>query len=271
MRVIEQFTGEFCKDVVPTEAASRELLLEKPLPSQITYLAVPWATLLNESRFGEFRPCHTDGGFTICQHVRYEAIVSTLVECGISVLFTPHVCRKHTEIKVIPYPHVVAHALQPQEKEYLYSFIGFESHPVRREIFKLPKADGACIVERPCWHFAFANRRNRCEREYFDVLAKSRFSLCPRGTGASTIRFWESLQAGAIPVVISDAMQLPEGHDWHRTVIRLAERDVGRVDETIKSIPSGVEEELRRNCLEAYRKYSGQKLVAPIFNYFTSL
>ena len=39
-------------------------------------------------------------------------------------------------------------------------------------------------------------------RRYNQLLSDSVFSLCPEGAGPNTLRLWESLAVGAIPVVI---------------------------------------------------------------------
>ena len=45
---------------------------------------------------------------------------------------------------------------------------------------------------------------------------RSRFVLCPRGKGTSSIRLCETLAAGHVPVIISDAWVAPHGPDWER-------------------------------------------------------
>jgi hypothetical protein len=39
---------------------------------------------------------------------------------------------------------------------------------------------------------------------YNTILSDSKFSLCPEGAGPNTLRFWESIAVGSIPVVFSD-------------------------------------------------------------------
>jgi hypothetical protein len=41
---------------------------------------------------------------------------------------------------------------------------------------------------------------------YWAMLANYTFSLCPPGFGTDTHRFWEALNAGAIPIVISSPL-----------------------------------------------------------------
>lgn len=47
-------------------------------------------------------------------------------------------------------------------------------------------------------------------RSYNEMLSDSVFSLCPEGAGPNTIRFWESLAVGAIPVVLADKWIEPD-------------------------------------------------------------
>ena len=47
-------------------------------------------------------------------------------------------------------------------------------------------------------------------QEYAEVLAKTVFSLCPSGSGPNSIRFWESLRHGCIPVLLSDTWRAPQ-------------------------------------------------------------
>jgi len=71
-------------------------------------------------------------------------------------------------------------------------------------------------------------------RKYNELLSASLFSLCPSGSGPNSIRFWESLAAGAIPVLLSDHCALPDieriapalTRDWQDAVIIHSEADL---------------------------------------------
>ena len=45
--------------------------------------------------------------------------------------------------------------------------------------------------------------------EFVDIMAQSVATLCPRGFGVQSIRFYETLSAGRIPILISDHYVLP--------------------------------------------------------------
>jgi len=66
---------------------------------------------------------------------------------------------------------------------------------------------------------------------YNQTLSDSVFSLCPEGAGPNTLRLWESLAVGAIPVVIVDGWQWPEppgeGLSWEDCVLRVGRDEMG--------------------------------------------
>jgi FkbM family methyltransferase len=258
----------FQKDSVTTEKNAYELLQKNPLPCTCNYIAVPWAVLINTNRLKQLPSRQFNGGCTVCQHIQFEKIIPTLKKMGIQTLFTPHVCKgkKYEGISVLPFPHYAVNGIEPAVvKDIWYSFIGFDTHKTRRIIFNMPNEKNVYIKERTSWHFSTDKKRQEQEKqEYQDILARSRFSLCPRGTGASTLRFWESLQAGAIPVLIADDMALPEGVNWSECIIQIPENEVSKIKEIISTISLERENEMRSNCLRAYEEFSGQNFISPI-------
>jgi len=45
---------------------------------------------------------------------------------------------------------------------------------------------------------------------YNRVLSDSKFSLCPEGAGPNTLRFWESIAVGSVPVLFNRLLDFPE-------------------------------------------------------------
>jgi hypothetical protein len=66
------------------------------------------------------------------------------------------------------------------------------------------------------------------ETEYADLLRRTKFVLCPRGYGTGTFRMFETMQAGRVPVIISDAYVMPAGIDWDSCSLSIPE---SRIDE----------------------------------------
>jgi len=43
-------------------------------------------------------------------------------------------------------------------------------------------------------------------RDFYNKVSKSKFTICPRGNGIDTFRFWDSIYLGAIPIVVKEAV-----------------------------------------------------------------
>ena len=48
---------------------------------------------------------------------------------------------------------------------------------------------------------------------YNRILSDSNLSLCPEGAGVNTLRFWESIAVGSVPVLFSRSLKFPESFD----------------------------------------------------------
>lgn len=262
----------FNEEAIKTEQTAYKLLKNKPIQKNINYLVVPWSVLINKKELHKAPQIKLDGGFTICQHIDYEKIIPILKKIGINVLFTPHVTKKYEGITVLPFPHLAVNAPLPDEhKDIFYSFIGANTHWTRKEIFNLKHPLDCVVKERNEWHF-YLRKKERLQqdidaKEYKDVLARSTFSLCPRGTGASTLRFWESLKAGAIPVLISDNMQLP-AYNWKECIIKISEKKVKDLNKILKKINKQTLQLMAQKCLEAYKNFSEENFVKCIREFY---
>lgn len=109
-------------------------------------------------------------------------------------------------------------------RDLLFSFIGSPSHKCRRRLFELRHPD-AVIEEVSGFTFYdpsspdFELRRQR----FRSVMSRSRFVLCPRGKGVSSIRLYEAIAHGCVPVIVSDDWVPPSGPEWGSFSIRWPE------------------------------------------------
>ncbi len=115
--------------------------------------------------------------------------------------------------------------------DLLYSFVGSRSDPVRRPILRLthPRA-----VLEDSSGFVFYDRSDpvafdQRKAHYRRTLLRSKFVLCPRGAGTSSIRLFETLAAGRVPVLISDQWMPPAGPDWNNISFRVRESEAAAV------------------------------------------
>ena len=68
------------------------------------------------------------------------------------------------------------------------------------------------------------NHEHINKTEYYnEVLLKSIFTLAPSGTGPNSIRFWEALGAGSIPVLLADTLELPKHDLWDEAILTIHE------------------------------------------------
>ncbi|HLX33023.1 MAG TPA: exostosin family protein [Gaiellaceae bacterium] len=137
------------------------------------------------------------------------------------------------------YPRLVTNTRPAREKtpDLLFSFQGRRAGRVRGRVLALshPRA----IVEDSSALDFFGEPTAAIEdarRRYLDVVGRSKFVLCPRGAGAASIRLFETLAAGRVPVVISDDWVPPAGIDWDTCSVRLRERDVTEVAARLEAL-----------------------------------
>lgn len=124
----------------------------------------------------------------------------------------------------------------PKTGELFFSFLGRESHKIRGQLFRHNFRRSDVIIENTSC-FNYFNRREP-DREtfidrYLDICMKSRFVLCPRGLGTSSIRLFEAMQMGLTPVIISDQWIPQVGPDWESFSIRVKENQIQHLPEIL--------------------------------------
>jgi len=100
---------------------------------------------------------------------------------------------------------------------------------------------------------------------YNEVLSNSIFSLCPSGAGPNSLRLWESMAVGSIPVILSDQYELPlldsiPGMNqamWNDAVIMHPENNIQTLEQSLRAIPMSRLAEMQSNCLNIYRAIEG--------------
>lgn len=231
------------------------------------YFAFPWATYIdnkwkNDRSLNELLDSYTPDPsktyFTVCQHWRFREYIEVFKRIRIQYLFSPHCSTgddKYEDITILPLS-LFPTQRSPREKisniltrPILASFIG-QYNPkiymtdVRTRLFDGFAQHADCIVkQRKEWHYQGAvyrgdmNGSADAEEEYRTTLCDSKFSLCPSGCGPNTIRIWESLQCGSIPVLLADTLILPPcNRAWKDCCIFWKETDIEGLYEHLKNI-----------------------------------
>jgi hypothetical protein len=121
----------------------------------------------------------------------------------------------------------------------LFSFIGScENAPIRERLKLLPSSRSIIL------DIFRANNRANSEgnlealkvmlRQYISLCRRSRFVLCPRGVGVSTMRLFESMAMARSPVILSDEWVPLPNVPWEQFSIRVSESDWAKIPEILK-------------------------------------
>ena len=149
-----------------------------------------------------------------------------------------------------------------QDRDVFVSFTGaFMPHyisNVRQKLQTLSGLPGYHVKIKDQWHFndvvykyqvktdqEYKNSDNLKQTvQYNELMSKSVFSLCPSGAGPNSLRFWECLANGSIPVVLADTLEFPNlqalfpqlPFQWQDAVVFHAEKDLQSLDARLRAL-----------------------------------
>ena len=228
--------------------------------------------------------------YTCCQHIYFHRLIPLFKALNITTIYA---CHKTKDVDILdgiqikPCPLYAVNVEDDSrnrefldvdyvncDRKYLYSFSGAYQHiylsRIRLDIFHLPEKSDVWIENTGGWHFndtvygkhqthdlkeVKSTKQIENTQKYNRLLLDSRFSLCPSGSGPNSIRFWESLAVGAIPVLLADTLELPEHELWKDAIVVLKEKDIGLLDSILRGIDSEKERVMRENCLRIYNDF----------------
>jgi len=117
-------------------------------------------------------------------------------------------------------------------RDLLFSFVGStHTHAVRKRLLSLSHSralidDSQAEGEGVPWWQRGGDHYSKRASWYEQVMVRTKFALCPRGKGPSSWRLYQTMEAGCVPVVISDDLVLPKGPAWEKFVIRVPETEL---------------------------------------------
>lgn len=229
---------------------------------------------------------------TVCQHVYWSDLMPVWHRLGVTDLWLSHAgCSPGPGDEALRRHPWCLYAVNledperrsgldigrdPAAKPLLASFIGaYAAHylsDVRLRLLALADQPGILIELTDQWHFEQTVYRHQMFGEpgvcgaavdasvlrYNRALSDSIFSLCPAGAGANTIRLWESLAVGAVPVLLGPEPRLPQGGtlppiDWDAIVLRVRDDQVCELPQILRSMPL---DEVRRRQQMGIKAYA---------------
>lgn len=163
------------------------------------------------------------------------------------------------DIGIIPYNTLSENPFfNKNNRPYLYSFLGELSHiylpqtHIRNQIKLLQQKPDIFIGSNVSIDLRRALRINYFTKNDYELVSRnSIFTLAPAGYGRWTYRFFQAIQWGSIPVLISDDYVKPfeDTIPYDDFCITLPEKEVQNLDSTIRSF-SHQEIQRLQNALE---------------------
>ena len=134
------------------------------------------------------------------------------------------------------------------------SFVGSITHDIRPKILnELNVKDGYFLR-------AFQWQQDVPEEQkvfFKNVLEQSRFTLCPRGYGATSYRMYEAIQVGSIPVYVSDRFVFAweDELDWSEFCVIIPEHRISEIDSILKGYTETQVRKMQARLKEVYEMY----------------
>lgn len=240
---------------------------------------------------------------TVCQHIYWQKLLPFWREIGLTDLHLSHLEPDvHlADIRVHSWHLAAANVINqerreglvfarpPRAKRYLASFIGAHM-PHYRADTRLRLADEVTrdgfhdvLYElKGEWHYDPVVHRQQVAGEtlgaaelaaehaatvhYNEVLSDSVFALCPEGAGPNTIRLWEALAVGAVPVVVVEKWVWPTipGDDlaWHDAVVAVRRDEIPGLFDRLRWMRRFEADRvlvLQTNAMEIYRRFQAKR------------
>lgn len=157
----------------------------------------------------------------------FSSLKNSLVFKASSMLFDKHSIPLYYTTPIAASDKLISDA------KYDISFQGCKHlHPTREKVlnyFSETKIENTYLFFTDMYfeNFDPANQI-KFQSEWQRVLESSKFILCPRGRGISTIRLFESLFYGRIPIVYGDECKLPleDLIDYNQILIKIPENEI---------------------------------------------
>lgn len=161
--------------------------------------------------------------------------------------YRPNRMRAGFYLAMFPNPHVQHVPIDQTNPDFLFSFRGsFNGLTVREKLADLSSYPVARIVDTSTEAnylredapdtYDDPEQKEKLQRRYGNLLRNSKFILCPRGLAPSTVRIFETLKSGRIPVIIADNWVPPEGPNWQACSVKIPESEIQSIPERLQAL-----------------------------------
>lgn len=198
-----------------------------------------------------------------CDHVFFSDHDSPARHHTSSIWFRASLSRESRDLSAFPLAYLTEDPLpflhfDPNRLRYHSSFAGYLGPRMQRApLIRAVQSEtrlvcGLDIAESFHGHQTEAVRLER-RRRYLELCSQSLTVLCPEGDGTNSIRFFEVLSLGRLPVLVSDCpLPFEDRIDYDRFVIRISPSDTSRAGTILHNWLVTVDsEELLQRCRTA--------------------
>ena len=233
---------------------------------------IHWVGILEQARFLGISDIHLSHKDSKSANVQREKGYSFNLH-GWPLIAVNHVVKERSQgLEVFP----------PEQKKILASFIGANMPHYRSDIriklfesAKNSRRNDVVVDLGKEWHFnktvydeqvlnkPVGSQDKLTEKDktisYNRAISDSKFSLCPEGAGPNTLRLWESIAVGVVPVLFSDDLSIliddPAGKELLKYCIVWPEQELEALFENLSQYPDDYLKDAQDNLLGLYAKF----------------
>jgi hypothetical protein len=155
-------------------------------------------------------------------------------------------------------------------RDILAGFVGAKTHPLRVKLWEMYGKERDFSVNRaiinPVTNFQVMTQEKWAQVNYEgfkDLMERSVFALCPRGSSTTSFRICESLQYGCVPVYISDKFWFPWSDPknpndrgvFDKIGITCLPQEMPDLPRRLRNMPQSQIDEYLKNGRELYESY----------------
>jgi len=216
-------------------------ILDKGLKLDRLYIPIWWTNLFVDNHQIDVQRYinaldWTQKWFTVCQMddgVRYKLPPDTLVfNAGGD---SGHGNRVPIPLIASPIPDALKTPNKP--KDYLASFVGSMTHPIRQLVYEQCKNYKDFYFNPPrAWSQVVSDE---ALNEFIDVTERSAFCISPEGYGMSNFRNYQAFELGVVPVYISSRKHWLPWEDslkWHDFCVIIKPDQIYRMHDILMEI-----------------------------------
>ncbi len=237
---------------------------------------------------------------TVCQHIEWRALLPLWREMGVTDVWLSHAPAPDSVdaawgLKLHPWRLLAVNVEDPERaaglepgrpperRQILASFVGAHAahylSDVRLRLRELAGEADFVIEVGSGWHFEGVVYGHQIAGQdlrqsyaiddsvlrYNRLLSDSVFALCPSGAGPNTLRLWEALAVGAIPVLLGAMPELPSGGtlpplDWEAVLLRFPDPfDLRELPQRLRQVSQAERIERQRLGMAAFAAVCGQR------------